>query len=55
MKLKDLAWVFTLSLLGLTYVVYELLAKILIQYGGLLAICLVALVALAFKVIITIL
>lgn len=54
MKLKDLAWIFTLSLLGFTYVLYELLSKILIQYGGLLAIGLIALVALAIKMVMAI-
>ena len=34
-KLKDLAWIFTLSTLGIAYVILSILSKVLIQYGGL--------------------
>ena len=35
MKLKDLAWIFTLSTLGIAYVILSILSKVLIKYGGL--------------------
>lgn len=38
MKLRDLAWIFTLSTLGIAYVILSILSKILIKYGGLLII-----------------
>lgn len=52
MKLKDLAWIFTLSLVGFCYVLLDLTSKVLFQYGGLLAFAFITLGILAYKYII---
>ena len=47
MKLRDLAWIFILSAMGLAYVILNIISKILIEYGGLVIIfgCIAALYA----------
>ena len=35
MKLKDLSWIFLLSILGFTYCIVSVISKVLFEWGGL--------------------
>lgn len=35
MKLKDLSWIFLLSILGIVYCITNIISKVLFEWGGL--------------------